>query len=109
MALLLSLFQKFGALIQTIPSPVLGGICLLLFGTIAASGLRTLVDSGVDYQDKRNLTISSVILCLGIGGAVLQFALSSSLSFSLGGVALSTVVGIVLNLVLPKENESKQA
>lgn len=108
-AVLLSLFQKFGALIQTIPSPVLGGICLLLFGTIAASGLRTLVDSGVDYQDKRNLTISSVILCLGIGGAVLQFALSSSLSFSLGGVALSTVVGIVLNLVLPKENESKQA
>ena len=69
-SVLLSFFPKFGALIQTIPSPVLGGISMLLFGIIASSGLRTLVDSGVDYEDKR-ISISSVILVIGIGAAFL--------------------------------------
>ena len=100
-AVLLSLFPKFGALIQTIPNPVLGGISILLFGVIASSGLRTLVESGVDYQDKRNLTISSIILVIGIGGGMLKFNLGSSLEFSLGAVALSTLVGIILNLIIP--------
>lgn len=101
-AVVLSFFQKFGALIQTIPSPVMGGISMLLFGIIASSGLRTLVESGVDYKDKRNLTISSVILVIGIGGGQLSFALGKGLDFSLGGVALATLVGIILNLVFPK-------
>ena len=90
-------------MIQTIPNPVLGGISMLLFGTIASSGLRTLVDSGVDYEDKRNLTISSVILVIGIGGGVLNFAMGQNMEFSLGGVALATLVGIFLNLILPRE------
>ena len=102
-AIFLSFFPKFGALIQTIPNPVLGGISMLLFGTIASSGLRTLVDSGVDYEDKRNLTISSVILVIGIGGGVLNFSMGQHMEFSLGGVALATLVGIFLNLILPKE------
>ena len=106
-AILLSFFPKFGALIHTIPSPVLGGISMLFFGIIASSGLRTLVESGVDYQDKRNLTISSVILTIGIGGGMLQFALGGSLTFSLGSVALATLVGIVLNLALPVPKEGK--
>ena len=101
-AVLLSFFPKFGALIQTIPNPVLGGISMLLFGTIASSGLRTLVDSGVNYEDKRNLTISSVILVIGIGGGTLSFAMGQNLTFSLAGVALATLVGILLNLALPK-------
>lgn len=103
-AVLLSLFPKFGALIQTIPNPVLGGISMLLFGVIASSGLRTLVESGVDYQDKRNLTISSIILVIGIGGGVLQFNIGSDLQFSLGAVALATLVGIILNLVIPEHH-----
>lgn len=102
-AVVLSLFPKFGALIQTIPSPVLGGISMLLFGIIASSGLRTLVDSGVDYQDKRNLTISSIILVIGIGGGMLQFTVGKNLQFSLGAVALSTLVGILLNLLIPEK------
>lgn len=102
-AVFLSFFPKFGALIQTIPTPVLGGISMLLFGTIASSGLRTLVDSGVNYEDKRNLTISSVILVLGIGGGTLSFMIGKDLTFTLAGVALATLVGILLNLVLPKE------
>ncbi len=103
-SVLLSLVPKFGALIQTIPNPVLGGISILLFGVIASSGLRTLVESGVDYQDKRNLTISSIILVLGIGGGILKFNIGSSLEFSLGSVALATLVGIILNLIIPDKN-----
>jgi uracil permease len=106
-AVILSLFPKFGALIRTIPNPVLGGISMLLFGVISASGLRTLVDSGVDYQDKRNLTISSIILVIGIGGGMLKFNIGSSLEFSLGSVALSTLVGIILNLIIPVKKETK--
>ncbi len=102
-AIILSFFPKFGALIQTIPSPVLGGISMLLFGIIASSGLRTLVDSGVDYEDKRNLTISSIILVIGIGGGVLQFSIGKDLQFSLGAVALATLVGIILNLIIPEK------
>ncbi len=108
-AVILSFFQKFGALIQTIPRPVMGGISMLLFGIIASSGLRTLVESGVDYKDKRNLTISSVILVIGIGGGVLAFNISGDLHFSLSGVALATVTGIVLNLVFPRRREKPEA
>jgi uracil permease len=101
-AVFLSLFQKFGALIQTIPTPVMGGISMLLFGIIASSGLRTIVESGVDYKDKRNLTISSVILVIGIGGGRLSFPVGENVRFELAGVALATVVGILLNLIFPK-------
>lgn len=104
-AIILSFFPKFGALIQTIPNPVLGGISMLLFGTIASSGLRTVVDAGVDYEDKRNLTISSVILVIGIGGGTLSFAMGQNITFTLAGVALATLVGIALNLFLPKNNK----
>ncbi|MBE6352850.1 MAG: uracil permease [Treponema bryantii] len=108
-AVLLSFCQKFGALIQTIPTPVLGGICTLLYGLIASSGLRTIVDAGVNYEDKRNLTISSVILVLGIGGGLLQFKVGQDFTFSLGGVALATIVGIILNLVIPNKKAEDKA
>jgi len=100
-AVLLSFLKKFGAVIQTIPTPVLGGISMLLFGIIASSGLRTIVESGVDYKDKRNLTISSVIFVIGIGGGRLAFNITGDLHFELAGVALATVVGIILNLAFP--------
>ena len=106
-AVILSFCQKFGAIIQTIPNPVLGGICILLYGLISSSGLRTLVEGGVDYQDKRNLTISSVILVIGIGGGILQFNIGNSYTFSLGSVALATVIGIVLNLLIPADEKKK--
>lgn len=105
-AVLLSFCPKFGALIHTIPSPVLGGICILLYGLIASSGLRTIVESGVDYKHKRNLTISSVILVIGIGGGLLQFKIGNDFTFSLGGVAFATIIGIILNLMIPKTSEN---
>lgn len=107
-AVLLSFCQKFGALIQTIPGPVLGGICILLYGLIASSGLRTIVESGVDYKNKRNLTISSVILVIGIGGGMLRFNIGSNFTFKLGSVALATVAGIILNLIIPQDKPSKK-
>jgi uracil permease len=106
-AVFLSFFRKFGALIHTIPTPVLGGISIQLFGIIASSGLRAIIDSGVDYKNKRNLTISSVIFVIGIGGGRLAFAITKELHFELAGVALATVVGIILNLVFPKTKEVK--
>lgn len=101
-AVILSLITKVGAIIQTIPTPVMGGISMLLFGIIASSGLRTIVESGVDFKCKRNLTISSVIMVIGIGGGTLAFNIGKDLKFQLAGVALATVVGITLNLILPK-------
>ncbi|MDR0718195.1 MAG: NCS2 family nucleobase:cation symporter [Treponema sp.] len=107
-AVILSFFRKFGALIQTIPGPVLGGISMLLFGIIASSGLRTIVESGVDYKDKRNLTISSVIFVIGIGGGKLLFNITGDLQFQLAGVAFATVVGIILNLVFPRGDKKPE-
>ena len=78
---------------------------MLLFGIIASSGLRTIVESGVDYKDKRNLTITSVILVIGIGGGQLAFNVTKDLQFLLQGVALATVVGIILNLLIPKTKQ----
>jgi uracil permease len=103
LAVLVSFVQKFGALISTIPTPVMGGVSIVLFGVIAASGIRTLVESGIDYGDKRNLVISSVILVLGIGGAQLGIG-----EIKLHGMALAAVVGIILNLILPKTASDKQ-
>jgi uracil permease len=107
-AIILSFIQKFGAIIQTIPVPVMGGISMMLFGIIASSGIRTLVESGVDYADKRNLTISSVILVIGIGGGKFLVTISESLDFALADVALATLIGIILNLVLPKSMDAKE-
>lgn len=92
-----SFFGKLMAVIETIPTAVLGGISILLFGIIASSGLRMLVDNSVDFGNKRNLVISSVILVIGIGGAKIEF----SESFSIEGMALAAIIGVLLNLVLP--------
>lgn len=97
-AVLLSFVQKVGALISTIPTPVMGGICILLFGIIASSGLRMLVESGIDFSQTRNLILASVILVLGIGGATLHIG-----GFELSGMPLATLVGILINLVLPQK------
>jgi len=108
-AAVLSFIPKVGAIIQTIPGPVMGGVSMMLFGIIASAGIRTVVESGVDYSCKRNLTITSVILVLGIGGGKLLFPVTETLTFDLSGVALATFVGIILNLILPKSlNETEE-
>ena len=100
MAIGLSFIQKLGAAIMTIPAPVIGGISIVLFGMIASIGVRTVVENRVDFKQSRNLIISSVILVLGIGGAVLR--LWGNVQF--GGMGLAAIIGIILNQILPKES-----
>ncbi|MCQ6279730.1 solute carrier family 23 protein [Bacillus sp. EB600] len=96
-AIIFGFIGKITALIHSIPTPVMGGVSILLFGIIASSGLRMLVDSKIDFGNNRNLAISSVILVIGIGGAFIKV----SDSFQIQGMALAAIVGIILNLVLP--------
>lgn len=98
-AIALSFLGKVSAFISTIPDPVLGGMSMLLYGVIASNGLRALVDAQVDFSKQRNLIIASAMLVVGLGGAVLQM---SSL-VTLSGTALAALVGVILNLILPKE------
>lgn len=97
LAIGLSFFGKLMAIIQTIPNAVLGGVSILLFGIIASSGLRMLVESKVDFSNNRNMVIASVILVIGIGGAALRF----TDTFSIEGMALAAIVGVLLNLIMP--------
>ena len=96
-AICFSVVGKLSALLQSIPQAVLGGIMLLLFGTIASVGVQNLMQNKVDMNDTRNVIIISVMLTMGLGGAVL-----SGGSFAISGIGLSAVIGVVLNLVLPK-------
>lgn len=93
-AILLSFIGKLSVLIHGIPTPVMGGVCILLFGVIAASGLRLLVESKVDYSKSRNLTMTAVIMIIGLSGAKLTFG-----TVTVQGMVLATLVAIVLSLV----------
>lgn len=92
-AIALSFFGKLSALISTIPVAVMGGICILLFGMIAAAGIRTLIDDKTDLSSTRNLIIVAVILIIGVGSEKVGYA---------------TMAGIVLNLLLPQEAVTKK-
>ena len=95
--ILFSVLGKVSAMLKTIPDAVLGGIMLLLFGTIASVGINSLVKNKVDLGNTRNLVIVSLILILGIGGAELTIG-----SFTISGIGLSALVGVILNLILPQ-------
>ncbi|MGQ8337575.1 uracil-xanthine permease family protein [Sunxiuqinia sp. A32] len=99
-AIVFSLVGKISGFLKTIPQAVLGGIMLLLFGMIASVGIKTLVDSKTDMSSTRNQVIVSVVLTVGIGGAVISWG-----NFSLAGIGLAAVVGIVLNLLLPGDSK----
>lgn len=102
-AIVFSLVGKISAVLKTIPQAVLGGIMLLLFGMIASIGIKTLVDAKTDFSITRNQVIVSIILTVGIGGAQIDYG-----NFSLAGIGLASIVGVILNLVLPKaKKESK--
>lgn len=94
-AILLALIPKFGALIASIPMPVIGGISILLFGMIASVGIKTMVDNHVNLNDPRVLIVTAVMLVLGLGRA--EFSLGP---VRLCGLGLAAIIGIVLNLIL---------
>nr|WP_290694907.1 uracil-xanthine permease family protein [Halomonas sp. UBA3074] len=102
LAIVLAFVSKLGALLQTIPGPVMGGIMTLLFGSIAVVGMNTLVRAGQSLTAPRNLVVVSLILVFGIGG--MQFGGGQ---FTLQGVSLAALVGIALNWLLPREQEGE--
>lgn len=99
-AMVLAFSGKLGAVLRTIPAPVMGGIMLLLFGMIAAIGVNALVHARVDMSRPRNLVIASVVLTAGIGDMTVTCG-----RFCLGGIGLAGLVGVLLNLVLPGHKE----
>lgn len=99
LAVVVSFIGKLTALLTSIPSPVIGGASIALFGVIAASGLKIIVENKINFDIKRNLLISSVVLVIGIGGMVLDITQNLQIS----SVAIATIIGIVLNLLLPEE------
>jgi len=96
-AILFAFVGKISGFLKTIPEAVLGGIMLLLFGMIASIGIKSLVESKTNMGDTRNQVIVSVILTVGIGGAIIKYG-----TFSLAGIGLAALVGIIMNLVLPQ-------
>ena len=103
-AIVFSIIGKLSAILHSIPNAVLGGIMLLLFGSIASVGIQNLINNKVDLDQTRNIIIVSVVLTLGIGGAIIPIG-----TFSLSGIGLSALAGVILNLVIPKtvENASR--
>ncbi|MEF2145229.1 MAG: uracil-xanthine permease family protein [Desulfovibrionaceae bacterium] len=115
-AILLAFVGKLGGLLQTVPTPVMGGIMILLFGAITTIGINTLVRAGHDLMLPRNMAIVGIILVVGIGG--LTVPLSGMINFisdvfgaevtmgelHMGGIGLAGIVGVLLNLVLPCKN-----
>ena len=103
-AIIVSFFGKVSGVLSTIPSPVLGGISLLLYGFIAVNGLKVLVQNQIDFDDIRNVIIAAAMLVLGLGGAVISIT-TKDVNVSISGMSLAAIVGIILNLILPKKSK----
>nr|WP_253342046.1 uracil-xanthine permease family protein [Neisseria sp. HSC-16F19] len=97
-AIAMAFFGKFNAFLASIPMPVMGGIMILLFGTIASLGLKTLIDAQVDLMKPKNLVIVSSVLTVGVGGMVVKFG-----SMAFAGVGLCALLALLLNWVLPEK------
>ncbi len=100
-AIILGLIPKLGGLISTIPTAIIGGISIILFGMIASIGARTLVENQVDFNKSRNLIITATIVVLGLGGAAMPINVGD-VHVVIEGMALAAIAGIVLNIVLPE-------
>ncbi|MCF6094761.1 NCS2 family nucleobase:cation symporter [Microaerobacter geothermalis] len=120
-AIIFAFIGKIGAVLMTIPKPVLGGVTIILFGIIAAQGVRMYVENQIDFSNKRNMVISAIILVTGIGGFRLEFPEITIqhivANLTIDNIAMATFLGIVLHAVLPgkesaygsKQNEGNQA
>ncbi len=98
-AIVVGFLGKFTALVSTLPSAVLGGVSLLLYGFIAVNGLKVLIKNQVNFEDPKNVVVASTMLVLGLGGAAISI-ISGDLSVTISGMSLAAIIGIVLNLVL---------
>jgi uracil permease len=106
-AILLGLVPKLAAVLQTVPVPVLGGLSIVLFGMIAAVGMRTLVEAQVDFKKSRNMLVVGLILVFGLGVSGLSSPITIG-DVSVSGLAVAAVVGVIANLVLPLRMEEDE-
>ncbi len=104
-AIILGFLGKFTALVQTIPNPVLGGVCLLLYGFIAVNGLKVLIENKTDFSKNKNIIIASAMLVLGLGGAAFSIATGKGLAVEISGMSLAAIAGIILNLLIDEEED----
>ena len=103
-AIVISFFGHITGIFSSIPSPVLGGISLLLYGFIAVNGLKVLIKNQVNFEDAKNVIVASSMLVLGLGGAAVSF-ITQNLSVTISGMSLAAIVGILLNLLIPEAKE----
>lgn len=103
-AIILGLIGKFGAILQTIPTAIIGAVSFVLYGMISSIGLRSLVESKPDFSQNRNLLIVAVILVTGLGMPAIQITDTVSIS----GLFVATLVGVLLNVILPKEKKEEK-
>ena len=103
-AICMGFLGKLTAIISTIPDPVLGGVSLLLYGFISVNGLKVIVENKIDFNNVRNVIIASIMLVLGLGGAVITLQ-TGNVSVSLTGMSLAAIIEILLNIILPKTKE----
>ena len=106
-AIVISFLGKLTALISTIPNAVLGGVSLLLYGFIAVNGLKVLIKNQTNFDDSKNVIVASSMLVLGLGGAAISI-INGDLSITISGMSLASVVGIILNLLLPSDVEEME-
>jgi len=102
-AIIIAFIAPITNLIGAIPSPVMGGISIILFGMIALNGLMVVKNANIDLNNPRNLIILGTILVFGLGGSTLAFAIND-IAFIFSGMSLAAIVGVLLNLCLPKFN-----
>ena len=103
-AIILGLIGKFGAILQTIPTAIIGAVSFVLYGMISSIGLRSLVESKPDFSQNRNLLIVAVILVTGLGMPAIQITETVSIS----GLFVATLVGVLLNVILPQEKKEEE-
>ena len=98
-AIIFGFLGQLTAIISSIPSPVLGGVSILLYGFISVNGLKILIQNKVDFENTKNVIVASSMLVLGLGGAVISI-MTKNMSVSISGMSLAALVGILLNLFI---------
>ena len=106
-AIIIGFLGKFTALVSTIPNAVLGGVSLLLYGFIAVNGLKVLIKNQVNFEHSKNVVVASSMLVLGLGGAAISI-ISGDVSITISGMSLASIVGIILNLIIPNDNDVEE-
>lgn len=103
-AIIFGFLGNLTAVISSIPSPVLGGVAILLYGFISVNGLKILIQNQVDFSNTKNIVVASTMLVLGLGGAAISI-ITKNISVSISGMSLAAIIGILLNLIIPEEKK----